>query len=336
METLTLHLELRSPFGSPLLGDMLFGQLCWALRNRRGEAHLRDCLAGYTEGRPFAVVSDAMPVGYLPRPALPLSLFPEIADADRKQIKKRVWLPLAALDRPLSEWLALCQSEAEVVAASARAADPAAKADAKHPQTLTTLHPQPHNSINRLTGTTGRGEFAPYTQMQRWSAAGVALCIRVVYDAERISGEELAELFDTIGSVGFGRDASIGLGKFAIEPLAEPWPAPSSTLAAANTCLTLAPCAPQGLGCRAERSYYEVFTRFGRHGDQAVQLGNPFKTPVLLARAGALLTPSVLPSAPILGQGLGGDGRLSKVIPETVQQGYAPVVAVHLPEEIAA
>jgi CRISPR-associated protein Csm4 len=334
METLTLRLQLQAPFGSPLHGDMLFGQLCWELRNHRGEAHLRECLAGYTEGRPFAVVSDAMPVGYLPRPALPLSLFPEIADADRKQIKKRIWLPLAALDRPLSDWLALCQSEAEVVAASKRTEDSDAQADVKHPQRLTTLHPQPHNSINRLTGTTGGGDFAPYTQMQRWSAADVARCLRVVYDAERISAEELAELFEAIGSVGFGRDASIGLGKFVLEPLDEPWPAPSS--APANACLTLAPCAPQGLGCHAARSYYEVFTRFGRHGDQAVQLGNPFKTPVLLARTGALLTPSVRPSAPILGQGLGGDGSLSKVIPETVQQGYAPIVAVHLPKEIAA
>ncbi|MGB5736809.1 MAG: hypothetical protein WBM40_20450, partial [Thiohalocapsa sp.] len=59
----------------------------------------------------------------------------------------------------------------------------------------------------------------------------------------RISGEELAELFDAIGNVGFGRDASIGLGKFTLHSLAEPWPAPSSAQAAANACLTLAPCA---------------------------------------------------------------------------------------------
>jgi CRISPR-associated protein Csm4 len=330
MDTLTLRLELRSPFGSPLLGDMLFGQLCWALRHRHGERHLQERLDGYVAGRPFAVVSDAMPVGYLPRPALPLSLFPEVPGADRKQVKKRVWLPLAALERPMTEWLEHCQSEAELVAACA----PPEQANAPlapHPKAITVLHPQPHNSINRLTGTTGRGEFAPYTQMQRWSAEGVALCLRLVFDAERISAETLTDLFNDIGTVGFGRDASIGLGKFEVEPMQVPWPSQSDP----NTCLTLAPCAPQRQGCRADRSYYEVFTRFGRHGDQAVQLGNPFKTPVLMARAGALLTPSRLPNDPILGQGLGGDGRLSKVIPETVQQGYAPCVAVHLPEEIA-
>jgi CRISPR-associated protein Csm4 len=32
-----------------------------------------------------------------------------------------------------------------------------------------------------------------------------------------------------------------------------------------------------------------------------------------------------------VGQGLGTNGTLSKAIPETVQQGYAPVVGIRLP-----
>ena len=330
MDTLTLRLRLQAPFGSTLLGDMLFGQLCWALRNRNGEAELQALLDGYTDGRPFAVVSDAMPVGWLPRPALPLSLFPEIADTDRKQIKQRHWLPIAALAQPMPAWLALCRSEAELLAEGQEAAASRAHAH-ENPKALSTLHPQPHNSINRLTGTTGRGDFAPYTLMQRWYAEGADLCLRVVHDADRVSADMLTELFEDIGAVGFGRDASIGLGKFAVEPLVETWPAQAD----ANACLTLAPCAPQGLGFDAERSFYDVFTRFGRHGDQAVHKGNPFKAPVLLARTGALLTPAAVPPYPVIGQGLGGQGRLSKVIPGTVQQGYAPCVAVRLPAEIS-
>ncbi|NBC47167.1 MAG: CRISPR-associated protein Csm7 [Gammaproteobacteria bacterium] len=335
MDTLTLRLRLQAAFGSPLLGDMLFGQLCWGLRNRYGDAQLQALLDGYTHGRPFAVVADAMPMGWLPRPALPLSLFPKLAEVDRKQVKKRHWLPVTALGQPLPEWLALCRSDAEVLADADAPTGPGARARAR-PTALSTLHPQPHNSINRLTGTTGRSDFAPYTLMQRWYAQGADLCVRLVYDAERISAETLTELVEDIGTIGFGRDASIGLGKFAVAPLAEPWPGHGQTEADANACLTLAPCAPQGLGLDAERSFYEVFTRFGRHGDQAVHQGNPFKAPVLLARTGALLTPPAVPADPFIGQGLGGQGQLSKVIPETVQQGYAPCVAVHLPEEVAA
>lgn len=333
METLTLRLRLQAAFGTPLLGDTLFGQLCWALRNRHGDAHLQQLLEGYTAGRPCAVVSDALPLGWLPRPALPLSCFPEIAEAHHKNIKKRRWLPLAALERPLPEWLTLCRSDAEVLAAVAEPAQTQDTARLHASSALLTLHPQPHNSINRLTGTTGRGEFTPYTQMQHWFAPDVERCIRIVFDPERLSSEQLRQGFADIGTVGFGRDASIGLGKFEVEPLEEPWPTAQTE---ANACLTLAPCAPQGLGCSPARSFYEVFTRFGRHGDLGAQLGNPFKTPVLMARAGALLTPAHRPEAPMFGQGLGGDGRLSKVIPGTVQQGYAPTVAVHLPKEVLA
>jgi CRISPR-associated protein Csm4 len=326
MDALTLRIEPLSPFGSPLMGDMLFGQLCWAVRHRLGEDRLRELLEGYTQGRPFTVVSDALPEGHLRRPALPLALFREVADADRKQLKKRVWLPVEALAEPLPDWLGACRSERELLAAAARSGDE------QPPAALSLLHPQPHNSISRLTGTTGRGDFAPYTLMQRWHAPGISLTCRVLFDAERIQGEELCQLFADMGTTGFGRDASTGLGKFRMKPVAEPWPGQAD----GNACLTLAPCAPQGLGLDPRRSFYEIFTRFGRHGDAAVHRGNPFKTPVLLARAGALLSPRQPTGATFIGQGLGGDGSLSKVMPETVQQGYAPCVQVHLPAEVAA
>ncbi|MBV5310883.1 CRISPR-associated protein Csm7 [Chromatium okenii] len=327
MDTLALRLRPLTAFGSPLLGDTLFGQVCWAVRHRFGLERLNVLLEGYTAGHPFVVVADAFPEGYLPRPALPLSAYRAVAGADRKQTKRRHWIPLAALAAPLPDWLQQSQSDADLIGLAGDATKPRHASPA-----LTVLHPQPHNSISRLTGTTGRGDFAPYTLMQRWHTPEVALCCRVVFDSERIAVSEIRQLFEDIGLSGFGRDASIGLGKFSVEPLEQIWP----TQPQANACLTLAPCAPQGLGFDSARSYYEVFTRFGRHGDLAVQLGNPFKTPLLLARAGAILTPSEMPRAPFIGQGLGGDGRLSKVIPDTVHQGYAPCIPIHLPLERTA
>jgi CRISPR-associated protein Csm4 len=109
------------------------------------------------------------------------------------------------------------------------------------------------------------------------------------------------------------------------------WPRPTD----ANAYLTLAPCAPQGQGFDPERSFYQTFTRFGRHGDIGVHLGNPFKTPVLLAQTGAVFSPCPAGEGPgvraFIGQGLGGNGLLSKAIQETVHQGYAPVVGIRLP-----
>ncbi|MDF9391737.1 MULTISPECIES: type III-A CRISPR-associated RAMP protein Csm4 [Methylococcus] len=310
-----------SAFGSEPLGDMLFGHLCWAARNRFGEERLDTLLTGYTENRPFAVLSDALPAGHLPRPTLPGHWFEHAPESDRKTAKKLVWMPLDQATVPASEWGRHCKKPGDIAGV------------------IASEHPQPHNSIQRLTGTTGEGQFAPYTQSQLWYGAGAALDIYAVLDETRLTRAELATLFDDIGTFGFGRDASIGLGKFQVEDLAPfAWPEP----AAADAWLTLAPCAPQGLDWDAERSFYRLFTRFGRHGDVGVHQRHPFKTPVLLAQRGAVLTPRTGgPSsgdsrAWFIGQGLGGANALSRAVPGTVHQGYAPVFGIQLPRREAA
>ena len=136
--------------------------------------------------------------------------------------------------------------------------------------------------------------------------------------------KDCQQCLDDIGSFGFGKDASIGMGKFQIEDFLEkPLPAQDS----ANACLTLAPCAPQGLGFDNQHSYYQLFTRFGRHGDVAVhQEGKPFKNPLLLAQTAAVFSTNP-PKSGFIGQGIGGNGELSKTLKATVHQGYAPVIA---------
>lgn len=317
-----------SAFGTKPMGDTLFGQLCWAARNRYGEERLNALLDGYTSGQPFAVVSDALPAGYLPRPSLPGHWFREVPNTDRKAAKKRVWLPRDQFHKPVVDWLEYCQPSSAIPGATA------------------TEHPQPHNTLNRHTGTTGEGQFAPYAMNQLWyghrkaennqagqSQSPVMLDVYVVLDEARLSADELRELLVDVGVVGFGRDASIGLGKYKL--LEELSPIELPTHDKADAWMTLAPCAPQGLSWQANRCFYQPFTRFGRHGDVGVHgQGGPFKTPVLLANTGAVLTPVDYQNKLFTGQGLGGDGRLSRTIAGTVHQGYAPVVAIALPKLI--
>jgi len=52
MECLRLTVRPMSAFAGPIKGDTLFGQICWAARNRWGEPRLRELLEGYTTGRP--------------------------------------------------------------------------------------------------------------------------------------------------------------------------------------------------------------------------------------------------------------------------------------------
>jgi CRISPR-associated protein Csm4 len=325
MQTWKACLSPQSAFGTPPKGDTLFGQLCWAARNRFGKARLEELLVGYTQGRPYLVVSDALPAGHLPRPALPMSWFSDTG-GDRKALKKRAWLPLDELHYSVARWLARCRPAEELAAGNV------------------STYPQPHNSINRATNTTGEG-FDPYNSEQLWYGQKVAgrsvapepkLDIYVVWDETRVLADELLMLLKDMGELGFGRDAGIGLGRFAVDSW-EVGDLPGQSHG--DAWLTLGPCAPQGLAFDPSRSFYHPFTRFGRHGDMGARLGNPFKSPILMADTGAVFVPRPHAreglgfTARFIGQGLGGDGSLSKAkgLENTVHQGYAPAVAIRLP-----
>ncbi len=329
MQTYRFTLRPLAAFGTPLAGDTLFGQLCWTLRHQLGNARLIELLHDYTRGQPFAVLSDALPAGHVPLPNVPSDTWQKstASDApDRKALKKKKWLSAINLTKPFVQWQGLAKSDAEVAPNSASQIERA----------------QPHNTINRQTGTTGEGQFAPYAMPQIWFHPAMLFDLMVVLDDARLSLTELTAALVAMGQTGFGRDASIGLGKFELvgdvstNSLRGEGAAPTNNTA--NSYLTLGPCAPQGLGFCPVRSFYQVATRFGRHGDAAVQSGQPFKRPVLLAKAGAVFWPETLDaSCQFIGQGLGGPANpVSLAMPETVQQGYAPVIAIARPVETSA
>lgn len=320
MQAYTFTLKPLSAFATELKGDTLFGQLCWALHNRFGKARLEDVLQGYTTGQPFAVVSDAFPQGHVPKPTVPNWFFADADPEQRKELKKKVWMPLEQLNLPLPEWQQVCKSPAELFSET--------EAEGKPEKKWKMDDIQPHNTIDRMTGTTGTGEFAPYGMTRHWFKQDVLLDCHIVLDTEELSLDELKDCLQDIGLFGFGKDATIGAGKFELVGDAITMSRPE--LPAADVCMTLAPCAPQGLKFTASRSFYQPFTRFGKHGDVAVhQQGKPFKNPVLLAQTGAII--GVEPAALFIGQGLGGDRqKLSNAIEATVHQGYAPVLPVCL------
>ena len=311
--TYALHratLALHTPLGTPLVGDTLFGQLCWALREAAGEIELTRQLEGYTRGQPWLIVSDGFPAGHLPKPTLPQHFEPQRDPVARKAAKKKRWIPASRTGETLAALL-----ESAVDDATAYGKSPV-------------FAVQAHNTLNRLTGATGEGEFAPYTQPQTFHAAGQRIDVYLVLDEDRVTADEIQRLLAATGASGFGRDASIGLGKFTVEQLE---PACFAVPALANAFWTLAPCTPQGQGFDGAQSYWRVLTRFGRHGNAHALAGNPFKTPVLMAATGTVLTPADGFSPRLfVGQGLGGEGKLSKAEPATVHQGYAPVMQIRL------
>ncbi len=301
-------LALVTPLGTPLAGDTLFGQCCWAVREAQGATELTRRLDGYTQGKPWLIVSDGFPAGHLPKPTLPQIFEPQRDPAARKDAKKKRWIPTIHAGAALPSLLA-------------SAVDDAA-AYGKAPQATV----QPHNTLNRLTGSTGEGAFAPYTTSQTFYGPGQRIDVYLVLDEARISTDEMRHLLDTLGATGFGRDASIGLGKFSIIDLQ---PAVIGRATDANAFWTLGACAPQAQGFDGTSSYWRALTRFGRHGNAYALAGNPFKTPVLMAATGAVFKPAGDYVASLfVGQGLGNNGRLSKAEPATVHQGYAPALPI--------
>jgi CRISPR-associated protein Csm4 len=260
-------------------------------------------LAGYTEGRPFLVLSDAFPEGLIPRPTAPDLVLGMKADpAQRKQARTHRWLPSRGAGQPINVWM-----------------NQASASDIMKPSVST------QNTINRITGTTGTGQFAP-RQVERISfKENAQLDLFAVLDQARLSAPDLEHLLTDIGRHGYGRDATTGLGKFEVTAVAEhTWPLKSS-----RHWLTLAPCAPDPPVLDADRCYYLPVTRFGRHGNFAVTLGKPFKSPLLMAATGALLKSREPGHWMFHGRGLGGSANpISAVMPETVHQGYSPVVPI--------
>jgi CRISPR-associated protein Csm4 len=305
MNTLKFTLRPRSAFATTLAGDTLFGQLCWVVRERFGETHLRQLLHGYTEGRPFLVVSDGFPGGFLPRPTAPdFALGIAARDpAQRKQARTHRWLPAAGADEPIAAWM-----------------DKLTTSEAVRPLVLT------QNTINRYTGTTGEGLFAPRQVDRSFFDSKARLDVYAVIE-QRLSADTLHQLLRDVGSHGYGRDATTGLGKFEVE---QPVDA-GRPQRASQHWLTLAPCHPNPEELVADGCYYTPLTRFGRHGNIAAVTAQPFKRPLLMIATGALLSSREPARWAFHGCGLGGSGnRISDVIPETVHQGYAPVVPLRL------
>ena len=331
MACLSVVIEPTSAFGTPLKGDTLFGHLCWAIANRCGEDRLVDLLRGYTEGRPFAVVSDAFPSGYWPRPDLPQRILGAVDPTERKASKKRVWLPHSGFEAPIGSWLRWMM-EAPKSAEDVEGNEPEQPQESNR---FVNHETRFRNSIDRSTGTTGRG-FDPYASDEFRYRRGMRLECHILHDAERLNADTLSAAMSDIGALGYGRDASVGLGRFKVlDAGAKGQYAALPEQDGANAWLTLAPVAPQGLGLSPERSWYRPMTRFGRHGDRAVSLGKPFKAPLLLADTGAVLSLAGgrFDACSFVGQGLGGArDPISLVLPDTVHQGYAPVLGIRVPE----
>lgn len=328
MKTYSIVIRPESPFGTPLKGDTLFGHLCWQIVHDPAlmKGSFQEQVRRYPE-EPFAVISSAFPwLGEgkfaLKRPDAPLDTVADLSGLaakdliqQRKDLKKRVWV-VCECDGALQDFRS-CRLMNDSELCELTGLD--AKCFVKSCEVS-------HNSINRLTGTTGEG-FAPFSQEVAVHAPGGRLVIFAGIDETVMNATALKTAFERIGICGFGRDASTGQGKFSVEDLREidlgRYAAKSP-----NCLYTLSPSVP--VADRYRDALFAPFTRFGRHGDRLAVSGKPYKNPVIMADEGALLFPRDMDEAlkkPWVGKAITG---LSKILPETVAQGYS----LHIPARL--
>lgn len=334
-----------SPFGTPLKGDTIFGQFCWhiAENSQLLPGGLKSWIDCYPE-RPFAVFSSAWPTFTEKTHTLYAFRKPELPAWMLEDANKDVTCKDRFLERKknkVRKWL-LVEKDLQVQLRSDRILEEHAlyqrifenlpEDEQKWIRRAPKLHQRPvsateqqHNTINRLTLTTGKEAFAPFVMENLYFLPKLKLVVFVGTDEEACGIDELREALTRMGEWGFGRDASTGLGRFSLLGIEE-IPLPNASLT--NACLTLSPCVPEPDFFRA--MYFRPFTRFGRHGAQLLHTGKPFKNPVVMADEGAVLIPPVgrFPKKPYIGRAV---LDISKAQPEAVCQGYSLYLPMRLP-----
>jgi len=301
MKCFKIDITIQSAFATTPKGDTLFGYFCWMLAEMDGSSELTKLLKGYTNGKPFAIFSDFLAGNRILFPPVPNAyLGIEFDPQERKAFKRKRAISIEKLNE------------------LGNVIDKRSK-EACEDISITTPKESIHmrNSLSRIIGTTGEN-FDPFAS-KRFDLEENRGTIYVLLDTNRMSEEKFTNILNIMGKSGFGKDATIGRGRFSVDKI-EPIKWENKGY---NAILTLSPSILSGQ--EFKEAYYEPFTRFGKHGG-LLSHGIVWKNPILMADSFALVRVENLPK--FIGKGLGGDGSLSVQLYETVHQGYAIALPV--------
>jgi CRISPR-associated protein Csm4 len=280
-----------SNFGTALKGDTLFGQMCWAIRYHFGKERLIKLLSSY-DNEPFLIMSDGFPSNYLPKPTMPSSLLGEKSD-EKKVNRKKIWLTLEELQKGSYQ---KAKTDKEIH---------------NNEKNVSIIK----NALNYRTFTTDdSGAFTPYAEEERVLSQRDIYCL---INPKLFSQAELEQSIKFVAQMGYGKNSTIGKGFFKVDGCEEI----ALELLSKNLFMTLSPSVLEGQNI--QKSYYEPFTRFGKHGAELANK-SPFKKPILLANSSAVVVFENAYEKPYIGKAIKGHSTH----PETVHQGYAIIIPI--------
>ncbi|MFH1761478.1 MAG: hypothetical protein ABIA63_10305 [bacterium] len=280
-------LEPLSSFGTPLLGDMIWGHVCWALRYLEGERAVNDFITAYDSSMPLAV-SDGFFSGCLPVPVTappPQKHWDALADkyASKNGAKKsfeaikkyrRVTQVSSKILDPILDSFTLTAL-----------IDSMMDADTIDKEGIISRS-VPRNTIDRMRGTAS----AFFTSEERFYYTGSDKNKKSAeFDVYFLCGQEfpverLKPVLEYIEREGYGRDRSTGRGHFRVNSLKE---IKFRAVGKANAVFSLCSFVPAKNDPPPHA--YKVQPRFGRLGGEWGSAQNPFKNGVALLGAGSTL-----------------------------------------------
>lgn len=305
METYRLTIQPQSSFLTPLDADTIFGSLCWQMRWRYGEKRLEDFLRTYTQDSAPFLLSSGLRHGFFPRPRIPAPNRKEAAELIKthisgsgqeqlrrglsllKKIQESTWIsiPVFSEHRTAYSTVALfsdifsgrlcpLKNEFKRCESCPILEDPETGTCRQNSLSFIQHREVYHNTINRLTDTTGDDALFPLEEIVYTEP------VDIYFKTDEL--ELFKQLFSDLEREGFGKKKSSGKGQFRVESLERfTFPAFDNS----GHFLTLSGFIPKV----ETEGYYNIKTKRGRLGALYSEIGGSvFKVPLLFYEPGSV------------------------------------------------
>ncbi len=279
MKAYILKLKIKSALGTPIMGDTIFGHLCWGIKFHEGEKKLIEFLKQYDDAPPL-IISDGFPEKMLPFPLLKPSLFKDDIKLDElnriKQLRKQKYIKSDLFFRE-----GFIFSEENVIANLS-------KDDIENIRISLIKQDRLHNTINRITNTTSFGDNSLYAAEEIWYREQIDKdqynnenIILDIYLASSFNQTRLKLLFDWAFENGYGADKSTGKGNVEVTEIKK-----NKLPRKGNRAVALGSFVPHEKE-QLQDLRADIFTKYGKLGGTFVLSENPFKKPLIMYKAGS-------------------------------------------------
>ena len=325
MKTYRIQFQLKSSIRTPFHADTIFGHLCWALRYLKGEESLKEWLESFKTSP--TLISNAFKFSMFPRPVLPpvYLTMPDQSDLLSavlfKKMKKISYLKEKWVYQNQNSFSSrLLMKELLRIAREELCRKSKGKAIEKTTASVAITH----NTYDRSLGRVLEGSLYDWEETFYQQPNSEPQTFWFLIKTKYLNKTEIENILEFVELSGFGADKSIGKGQIELTSIKE-YSFPECPNANAFISLSnFIPAKPQDLN-----GYYKPITKFGKLGGEWAAGGVPFKKPVIMFEAGAVIKDSGYSATKNYGKLQTNIHRL----PEVVQYGYAFPFPICLKEE---